>query len=88
MVTQSNSRRLADRDGSAVKNAGGNGGKHTPEAVKKSEKASYTLVCEQCGKSFISYGKQETENTAAANVTSGTDFSRGGSGRCSFRVIR
>ena len=29
-----------------------------PEAVQKSEKASYTLVCEQCGKSFISYGNK------------------------------
>ena len=29
-----------------------------PEAVKKSEKASYTLVCEQCGKPFISYGNK------------------------------
>ena len=28
-VVQSNSRRQADRDGSAVKNAEGNGGKHT-----------------------------------------------------------
>ena len=30
-VIQSNSQRLADRDGSAVKNAEGNGGKHIPK---------------------------------------------------------
>lgn len=59
----------------------------TPGSSEESEKASYTLVCEQCGKPFIPM-ETRTENTAAVNVISGTDFSRGGYGRCSFRVIK
>lgn len=32
--------------------------KRHPEAVNRSEKASYECICENCGKKFISYGNK------------------------------
>ena len=73
MVIRSRSRRLADREGSAVKNAGGNGGKHIPKQYKKVKRLPTRLYVSSAGS--LSFPMEtRTENTVAVNVISGTDF--------------